>query len=116
MVHYPHYAKAMALTGDYDLVCNGHEHRAVIGTLAEELEELLHLLAPLRRTQSEVRRDDADRLAVAVEVGGDGAAGLALPVTEIEQAEGPFDDVILLGPRSAHVVSRAADALAFRPR
>jgi predicted phosphodiesterase len=30
MVHYPHYAKGMALTGDYDLVCNGHEHRAVI--------------------------------------------------------------------------------------
>ena len=30
MVHYPHYAKAMALTGDYDLVCNGHEHRAMI--------------------------------------------------------------------------------------
>jgi len=27
MVHYPHYAKAMAATGDYDLVCNGHEHR-----------------------------------------------------------------------------------------
>jgi len=30
VVHYPHYAKAMALTGHYDLVCNGHEHRAVI--------------------------------------------------------------------------------------
>ena len=30
MVHYPHYARAMALTGDFDLVCNGHEHRAVI--------------------------------------------------------------------------------------
>lgn len=30
MVHYPHYAQAMALTGDYDLVCNGHEHRAHI--------------------------------------------------------------------------------------
>ena len=30
LVHYPHYAKAMALTGDYDLVCNGHEHRAII--------------------------------------------------------------------------------------
>jgi uncharacterized protein len=30
MVHYPHYAKAMALTGDYDLVCNGHEHRAAV--------------------------------------------------------------------------------------
>jgi uncharacterized protein len=30
LVHYPHYARAMALTGDYDLVCNGHEHRAVV--------------------------------------------------------------------------------------
>jgi putative phosphoesterase len=30
MVHYPHYARAMALTGDFDLVCNGHEHKAVI--------------------------------------------------------------------------------------
>ena len=30
IVHYPHYARAMALTGDYDLVCNGHEHRAVV--------------------------------------------------------------------------------------
>lgn len=30
IVHYPHYAKAMAVTGDYDLVCNGHEHHAVI--------------------------------------------------------------------------------------
>jgi uncharacterized protein len=30
VVHYPHYARAMALTGDYDLVCNGHEHRASI--------------------------------------------------------------------------------------
>ena len=30
LVHYPHYAKAMALTGDYDIVCNGHEHRAVV--------------------------------------------------------------------------------------
>ncbi|MEJ2107931.1 MAG: hypothetical protein P8X48_11515, partial [Acidiferrobacteraceae bacterium] len=27
-VHYPHYARGMAATGDYDLVCNGHEHRA----------------------------------------------------------------------------------------
>lgn len=30
MVHYPHYARAIALTGDYDVVCNGHEHRPVI--------------------------------------------------------------------------------------
>ena len=30
LVHFPHYAHGMALTGDYDLVCNGHEHRAHI--------------------------------------------------------------------------------------
>lgn len=30
LVHYPHYARAIALTGDYDLVCNGHEHHAHI--------------------------------------------------------------------------------------
>jgi hypothetical protein len=26
LVHYPHYARALALTGDYDLVCFGHDH------------------------------------------------------------------------------------------
>ncbi len=26
LVHYPHYAKAMAATGDWDLVCCGHSH------------------------------------------------------------------------------------------
>jgi len=30
IVHYPHYARAMAMTGDFDLVCNGHEHKARI--------------------------------------------------------------------------------------
>jgi putative phosphoesterase len=34
MVHFPHYAKAMAATGDYDLVCNGHEHKARIEEIA----------------------------------------------------------------------------------
>jgi predicted phosphodiesterase len=33
MVHYPHYAKGMAATGEFDLVCNGHEHKAVIEQL-----------------------------------------------------------------------------------
>lgn len=33
MVHYPHYARAMACTGDYDLVCCGHEHRATVDIL-----------------------------------------------------------------------------------
>jgi putative phosphoesterase len=26
LVHYPHYARAMAATGDWDLVCCGHSH------------------------------------------------------------------------------------------
>jgi len=26
MVHYPHYARGMATTGDYDVVCCGHTH------------------------------------------------------------------------------------------
>jgi uncharacterized protein len=30
VVHYPHYAHAMALTGDYDIVCCGHDHRTSI--------------------------------------------------------------------------------------
>jgi putative phosphoesterase len=28
LVHYPHYARAMATTGDWDLVCCGHSHAA----------------------------------------------------------------------------------------
>ena len=28
LVHYPHYAAAMATTGDWDLVCCGHDHEA----------------------------------------------------------------------------------------
>ena len=46
MVHYPHYAQAMALTGDYDLVCCGHDHRI----LNQEVENIkggkTHLINP----------------------------------------------------------------------
>jgi len=31
IVHYPHYAHAMAATGDWDLVCCGHSHKVEIG-------------------------------------------------------------------------------------
>jgi putative phosphoesterase len=34
LVHYPHYAAAMALTGDWDLVCCGHEHRPEVRTVS----------------------------------------------------------------------------------
>lgn len=30
VVHYPHYAKGMATTGDWDIVCCGHDHRAEV--------------------------------------------------------------------------------------
>lgn len=30
VVHYPHYARAMATTGDWDLVCCGHDHRVEV--------------------------------------------------------------------------------------
>ncbi len=30
LVHYPHYAQGMAVTGDYDLVCCGHTHHVSI--------------------------------------------------------------------------------------
>lgn len=30
LVHYPHYARAMAATGEWDVVCCGHDHRAYI--------------------------------------------------------------------------------------
>jgi putative phosphoesterase len=33
VVHYPHYARAMATTGDWDLVCCGHDHEAKIETV-----------------------------------------------------------------------------------
>ncbi len=33
MVHYPHYAEAMATTGDWDLVCCGHDHKADVRTV-----------------------------------------------------------------------------------
>lgn len=34
LVHYPHYAAAMALTGDYDMVCCGHDHRVSVQPVA----------------------------------------------------------------------------------
>jgi putative phosphoesterase len=33
LVHYPHYARAMAATGDWDLVCCGHSHKTDIAQL-----------------------------------------------------------------------------------
>ncbi len=34
VVHYPHYAHAMACTGDWDIVCCGHDHVAEVKSVA----------------------------------------------------------------------------------
>ena len=33
LVHFPHYARALATTGDWDLVCCGHDHKAEIANV-----------------------------------------------------------------------------------
>ena len=33
IVHYPHYAEAMATTGDWDLVCCGHDHKVDVRSI-----------------------------------------------------------------------------------
>jgi threonine dehydrogenase-like Zn-dependent dehydrogenase len=46
---------------------------------------------------------------------GDTLAGSREVVHAVDDVpHGPFDDIVMLGPRSASLVSRAADALAFR--
>lgn len=30
LVHYPHYARAMACTGEWDVVCHGHDHKVAL--------------------------------------------------------------------------------------
>jgi hypothetical protein len=72
IVHYPHYAKAMAVTGDYELVCNGHEHHAVIeriknikgsetlrvdpGTVGGVSAPATYVLGDLEKMEFEIRR------------------------------------------------------------
>lgn len=46
MVHYPHYAAAMALTGDYDLVCCGHDHRVSVKPVNNVKGGVTHLVNP----------------------------------------------------------------------
>lgn len=46
LVHYPHYAIAMATTGDWDLVCCGHDHTADIRTVPNIKGGDTHLVNP----------------------------------------------------------------------
>jgi len=46
LVHYPHYAVAMATTGDWDLVCCGHDHKADIRRIDNMAGEQTLLVNP----------------------------------------------------------------------
>jgi putative phosphoesterase len=46
LVHYPHYAQAMAATGDWDLVCCGHSHKVNIDTVPNLKGTFTHLVNP----------------------------------------------------------------------
>jgi putative phosphoesterase len=46
IVHYPHYARAMATTGDWNLVCCGHDHAAGIEVVDNIQGGRTHLVNP----------------------------------------------------------------------
>ncbi len=46
LVHYPHYAKAMAATGEWDLVCCGHSHKVLIDTVENLKGTMTQLVNP----------------------------------------------------------------------
>ena len=46
LVHYPHYAEALATTGDWDLVCCGHSHKVRIETLSNIKGGTTYLVNP----------------------------------------------------------------------
>ena len=46
LVHYPHYAEAMATTGDWDLVCCGHDHKVDIRCIDNIAGETTWLVNP----------------------------------------------------------------------
>ena len=46
LVHYPHYARAMACSGDWDLVCCGHSHKVLIEQLPTVRQDSAWLVNP----------------------------------------------------------------------
>ena len=46
LVHDPHYAEAMATTGDWDLVCCGHSHKVKVEQVTNLKGETTHLVNP----------------------------------------------------------------------
>jgi uncharacterized protein len=46
LVHYPHYARALATTGDWDLVCCGHSHKVAIEAVSHIKGGITYLVNP----------------------------------------------------------------------
>ena len=46
LVHYPHYAHALAATGDWDLVCCGHSHEVELDERRNCAGSITHLVNP----------------------------------------------------------------------
>jgi putative phosphoesterase len=46
LVHYPHYAHALSTTGDWDVVCCGHDHKAEISRIANIKQTATTLINP----------------------------------------------------------------------
>ena len=46
LVHYPHYARAMACTGEWDVVCCGHDHKVAITTVPNILGGQTRMVNP----------------------------------------------------------------------
>ncbi|MDA8421469.1 MAG: YfcE family phosphodiesterase [Pseudomonadota bacterium] len=82
LVHFPHYARALALTGDYDLVCSGHEHRAHVervrtlsgteavwinpGTVGGIGAPATYIIGDLATMEFDIRRVPEDRTVISV--------------------------------------------------
>lgn len=89
LVHYPHYARAMACTGDWDLVCCGHDHRPSLrwvdnikggrtlivnpGTVGGIGHAATYALGDLATLEFTLHRVDGEPLAQ-----GDGAQGMLI--------------------------------------
>jgi len=46
LVHFPDYANSMSTTGEWDLVCCGHSHRAAVSAVENRVGTLTHLVNP----------------------------------------------------------------------
>lgn len=65
IVHYPHYANALAATGDWDLVCCGHSHKVSIEEKRNCVGGITHLVNP--GTVGGVGRDRATYILADLE-------------------------------------------------